>query len=138
MEHYVGQCAACVITLNRPAAAPLHPWSWATSPWEKVHVDFAEINKQHYLLIVDVYSKWLEVLPINQTSAEKTAQLLQNLFASYGLPKVLVSDNGPPFTSAEFEQFLKNNGVRHILSPPYHPASNGAVESCANIQESMD
>lgn len=41
---------------------------------------------------------------------------------------MFVSDNGPPFTSAEFEQFLKNNGVRHILSPPYHPASNGAVE----------
>lgn len=128
IEHCVGKCTPCDITQNRPAAAPLHPWSWATSPWERVHVDFAEINKQHYLLLVDVYSKWLEVLPINQTSAEKTSQLLRNLFASYGLPKVLVSDNGPPFTSAEFETFLKNNGIRHILSPPYHPASNGAVE----------
>lgn len=128
IESYVGQCAACEITLNRPAAAPLHPWSWATSPWEKLHVDFAEIKKQHYLLVVDVYSKWLEVLPTQQTSAEKTTQRLRHLFASYGLPKVLVSDNGPPFTSAEFEQFLRNNGVRHILSPPYHPASNGAVE----------
>lgn len=55
IENFVGQCAACEITLNRPAVAPLHPWSWATSPWERIHVDFAEINKQHYLLVEDVY-----------------------------------------------------------------------------------
>lgn len=127
-EIYVSQCAVCETTLNRPAAAPLHPWSWATTSWERIHVDFAEINKQHYLVVVDVYSKWIEVLPTQLTTTEKTAHLLRNLFASYGLPKVLVSDNGPPFTSTEFEQFLKTNGVRHVLTPPYHPASNGAAE----------
>ena len=46
----------------------------------------------------------------------------------YGLPCQLVSDNGPQFTSFEFEHFLKLNGVKHILSTPYHPATNGAAE----------
>ena len=49
-------------------------------------------------------------------------------FSSLGLPEVLVSDNATAFTSAEFSEFLQRNGVRHVRTPPYHPASNGLVE----------
>ena len=45
-----------------------------------------------------------------------------------GFPEQLVSDNGPQFTSDEFEKFLKVNRVKHILTAPYHPASNGLAE----------
>ena len=54
--------------------------------------------------------------------------ILRSLFARYGLPEQLVSDNGSQFTSKEFEQFARANGIRHIRSAPYHPASNGQVE----------
>ena len=64
------------------------------------------------------------------TTAQQTVKELCKLFASYGLPEVLVSDNGPQLVSTEMELFLKNNGIRHSLSPPYHPASNGAAERC--------
>ena len=52
----------------------------------------------------------------------------QKLFASYGLPEQLVTDNGSQFTSDEFATFLKLNGVKHVRCSPYHPASNGAAE----------
>lgn len=53
---------------------------------------------------------------------------LRHLFASYGIPEQLVSDNGPQFTSGKFKLFLSSNGVKHILCSPYHPSSNGAAE----------
>ena len=41
---------------------------------------------------------------------------------------MVVSDNGPAFTSSEFEKFLQQNGVRHVTTAPYHPSSNGLAE----------
>ena len=49
-------------------------------------------------------------------------------FARYGVQAQLVSDNGPQLKSEEFEQFLKRNGIKHITSAPYHPATNGLAE----------
>ncbi|XP_060082045.1 uncharacterized protein K02A2.6-like [Ylistrum balloti] len=57
----------------------------------------------------------------------------QSLFSSYGLPEEVVSDNSPQFTSTDFEQFMKRNGVNHTLVTPYHPASNGAAERSVQI-----
>ena len=62
------------------------------------------------------------------TTTEKTITELRKIFATHGLPEQLVSDNGAQFTSYEFEEFLKCNGIKHIRSAPYHPATNGEAE----------
>ena len=54
--------------------------------------------------------------------------MLRQLFATHGIPEQIVTDNGPQFTSADFTNFVKSNGIRHSLSSPYHPASNGEAE----------
>ena len=63
---------------------------------------------------------------MSTTTSLATVVELTRLFASYGIPQQLVSDNGPQFTSQEFE-FLRTNGVRYILTSPYHPSSNGEI-----------
>lgn len=71
IETFVGQCEAPETIMNRPATAPLHPWLWAIAPWERIHVDFAELNKQHYIQVVEVYSRGKEVLATQQMTAEE-------------------------------------------------------------------
>ena len=81
-----------------------------------------------WLIAVDAHSKWPEVMPMKSTTSTKTIQRCRELFARHGVPQQLVSDNGPQFVSAEFEHFLKMNGIKHSTSAPYHPASNGLAE----------
>ena len=68
------------------------------------------------------------MIQIPSTSAEQTVVALRQLFATYGLPLQLVSDNGPQFTVVKFQHFLKGNRIKHIQCTPYHPSSNGLAE----------
>ena len=77
---------------------------------------------------MDSHSKWIEVDVIKSTDAKSTIAVLRRLFATHGLPKIVVSDNGTGFASNEFDEFLKGNGIRHVFSAPYHPSSNGQAE----------
>ena len=129
VEELAKTCTACQAVKKAPTKAPLHPWAWPTVPWQRVHVDFAgPFSGRMFLLVVDAHSKWPEIQIMSTTTASKTISVLREVFARYGLPQQLVSDNGPRFVAEEFLVFLRSNGVKHIRSAPYHPATNGAIE----------
>ncbi|GFW14984.1 uncharacterized protein TNCV_5046781 [Trichonephila clavipes] len=83
--------------------------------------------------VSDAYSKWIEVIPMKNIAASFTIHHLRILFAHYGIPLTLVSDNGATFTSYEFRHFLKLNNIKHITSAPYHPATNGQAERIVQL-----
>ncbi|XP_041987296.1 uncharacterized protein K02A2.6-like [Aricia agestis] len=130
IEQVARECVACRQLRAAPPAAPLHSWPWPAEPWSRLHVDFlGAFNGCYFLVVIDAHSKWIEVEKVTSTSASVVIGHLRKLFARFGLPKRLVSDNGPPFSSFEFAQYLERNGIRHTLIPPYHPSSNGAAEN---------
>ena len=128
IEQAAKGCTGCQFTQNNPQTAPLHAWEWPARPWQRIHVDFAGPLGTMFLVVVDSHSKWPEVIPMTTTSAARTIERLRKLFPTYGLPEQLVSDNGSQFTSDEFRTFMRNNGIKHIRSAPYHPATNGSAE----------
>ena len=94
-----------------------------------VWVDKLQVNQVRNARFFSLIADECEVFEMTTTSAAKTIATLRHLFSTYGLPEQVVSDNGPQFTSEEFQQFMQSNRVKHIRCAPYHPASNGAVES---------
>ncbi|XP_031571846.1 uncharacterized protein K02A2.6-like [Actinia tenebrosa] len=122
-------CSGCQLIQNEPPITRLHPWEWPNGPWQRIHVDFAGpfLNRM-FLIVVDAYSKWPEVEVMQSTTTEKTIEKLRQIFGRYGVPQTLVSDNRPQFTAHIFQEFLKRNGIKHITSAPYHPATNGLAE----------
>ena len=129
IEQCIRQCEKCQVFKNDPGRAPLHPWEAPSQAWERVHIDFAGPFKgTMWMIIVDAFSKWPEVIQMTTTTAEKTVEILRSLFSRYGLPRAIATDNGPQFTSSIFEAFCKNNGICHERSAPYHPSTNGEAE----------
>lgn len=130
IEQLARECTPCRELRPAPPAAPLHSWSWPTEPWSRLHIDFlGPFNNNYYLVIIDAHSKWIEAERVSTTSASVVCECLRRIFSRFGLPKRIVSDNGPPFSSAAFAHYLECNGIKHTLVPPYHPASNGAAEN---------
>ena len=129
IEQKVKACPGCISVGKMPASAPLHPWEWPARPWSRLHMDFAgPFLGRMFLIVVDAHSKWPEVVPMSSTTSANTISALRNIFARFGLPNQLVSDNGPQFCSEEFATFMNMNKIRHSRVAPYHPSSNGLAE----------
>ena len=119
----------CQTHKNRPSSAPLHPWEWPNRPWSRLHVDYAgPFLGRMFLEVIDAHSKWMDAYPVNTSTPMATIEKLCHSLAIHGLPETLVSDKGTCFTSHEFEVFMKKNGIRHIRSAQFHPATNGLAE----------
>jgi hypothetical protein len=129
IEELVKSCRERRMKQNEPAKVPPHHWEPPSAPWERIHIDFAgPIDGYHLFIIVDAYTKWVEVFPTKTTTAPWCIKTLEQLFAIFGLPYTLVSDNGRQFVSADFENYLQQNKIQHKKSAPYHPATNGQAE----------
>ncbi|KAK9395533.1 putative protein K02A2.6-like [Crotalus adamanteus] len=134
IEAKVHACHLCQRSRPEMPQAPVHRWEETQSPWSRVHIDYAgPFQGQFFLVLVDSHSKWLEVVPVSSTTTAKTIQVLRGIFATHGLPDVIVSDNGPQFTSSEFQAFLQANLIRHATSAPFHPSTNGMAERMVRI-----
>jgi len=76
-----------------------------------------------FLVLIDAHTKWIEVFHTATATSSAVISKLRTTFARFGIPETVVTDNGTCFVSAEFESFLRGNGIRHITSAPYHPTS---------------
>ena len=137
IELTVSSCSTCQSMRSNPSPVQIHPWTFPARPWSRIHVDFAgPISGCTYLVVVDAYSKFPEVVKMSTTSAKATVTTLRDIFSRHGLPEIIVSDNGPQFTATEFEHFCTSNGILHRTSAVYKPSTNGQAERVVQILKS--
>ena len=98
-------------------------------PFQKVGVDMMSIGQRDFLVTVDYYSGFCEVEELKNTKSTEVIRRLKNHFMCYGIPTIVVSDNGPQFHCEEFCNFAKSLGFMHRTSSPGHPKNNGMVQA---------
>lgn len=129
LEKMITSCNTCIQLRPSPPRASLSPWPYPKHPFHRVHLDFlGPLNGRMFLVIVDAYSKWIEAYEMKSCTSMALIDKMYEFMSRFGLPKVLVTDNGTAFCSQDFKHFCALNGISHITSPPYHPASNGQAE----------
>ena len=73
IELCVKQCQECAIHQNNPKPARMHPWECPRFAWQRLHIDFAGPFLGHsYLIVIDSYSKWPEIIPMESTTSLST------------------------------------------------------------------
>uniref|UniRef100_A0A1X7VTE2 Integrase catalytic domain-containing protein n=1 Tax=Amphimedon queenslandica TaxID=400682 RepID=A0A1X7VTE2_AMPQE len=119
MRHIRAICETSQFSCPNPSKAPLYPWKFAARPWARVHIDHTgPFCGKLFLIVIDAYSKWMDVQIVPSTASEVTIAKLRQV----------VSDNSSGFTSTELKRFLSENGIRKVLVSPYYLSSNGLAE----------
>ena len=140
LETKVRCCEKCQGKRHQPAKALLHPWEYPKRPWSRLHVDYAgPYCGKILLVIVDAFTKWVEVHVMTSSTADATVEKLRTTFAAFGIPETVVSDNGTCFVGEVFQTFMSRNGIKHIKVAPKHPASNGLAERAVqSVKEGLN
>ena len=124
---YVQQCSVCCHE-NRPSKQPLLCTPLPDYPWQVVGTDLFELKGMQYLLVIDYFSRYPEVIKMSSTTSKSTIAALKSVFSRHGIPEVVRSDNGPQYNSQEFTSFTEVYNFRHVTSSPLYPQSNGQAE----------
>ena len=128
VEEMVKNCFPCQTTTPKITREPLQMTS-AIRAWEEVSMDFADVGERTYLLIiVDDFTRYPEVEILSSLKASTVIPKLESVFARWGIPKVVKTDNGPPFNSKNFTEYAKISGFRHRKTTPLWPEANGEAE----------
>ena len=97
--------------------------------WSKIGADLCQLHGRTLLVVCDYYSNFFEVARLNTVTTRSVVREFLPMFARFGLPEVLVTDNGPQFASAEFAVFVRKKGITHLTSSPHYAQSNGKSEN---------
>ncbi|KAL5503067.1 hypothetical protein EMCRGX_G009958, partial [Ephydatia muelleri] len=97
-------------------------------PWQSVAMDLFVLNGVNYVVIVDYFSRYPEVIKLRSTTSNTVIDAVKAVFSRHGIPESVRSDNGPQFSSHEFAKFAASYGFKHTTNSPYFPQSNGLAE----------
>ena len=129
-ERLCRKCHGCQVTGEPNKPEPMHRVVPPSGPWQDCACDILGPlpSGEYIFVIVDYFSRYYEIAVLKSVTTEKVILALIPIFSRFGLPLTLRTDNGPQFISNEFEQYLKEHGIKHYTSIPLWPQSNGEVE----------
>eukprot|EP00731_Ephydatia_muelleri_P004849 Em0002g1025a len=127
IEEQISRCHVCAKRQTQ-RKEPMIATELPEYPWQKIGSDMFEHNGSSYLLVVDYFSRFIEVVKMTTTTSNSVIMILKSIFSRHGIPETLRSDNGPQYVSTEFKAYAKTYGFKHITSSPRYPQSNGQAE----------
>jgi len=132
------ECPFCQVHQRTQGKEPLVPTPLPEGPWEHVAMDLCDHGGNKYLVVVDFFSRYIEVANLHRdATTDKVILALNNIFARWGFPLCVLSDNGPQFSSSRFEDYAKECGFVHKTSSPHYHQGNGEAERAVQTVKKM-
>ena len=130
-EQLINSCLACQATGLAMPSTPVQMTTLPTHPWKSLRIDFCGPFPTGEMLfaMIDEYSRFPEVEIMKSTTTQSVILCMEKIFATHGIPEKITSDNGPPFHSHEFKDYMQLKGIAHHKVTPLWPQANGLAES---------
>ncbi|XP_046407531.1 uncharacterized protein K02A2.6-like [Ischnura elegans] len=136
IAQYVKQCSVCEKFRSANIKEPMIGHEIPEFPFEKIGMDLMNFAGKTYLVVIDYFSNWIELLLLGSCTADTIVRNLKPLFATHGIPRVITCDN-MPFNSIFFRKFANDWGIGLRTSSPLYPKSNGLAERGVQICKMM-
>ena len=136
IEETVNRCMVCCTTRFQHAE-PLLSSEFPDYPWQRLASDLFEWKKSKYLLVIDYYSRYIEIARLSTATSSDVITHMKSIFARHGVPESLTSDNGPQYAADQFKSFAKEYGFTHLTSSPRYPQGNGFAERAVRIVKNL-
>ncbi|MCG8047630.1 MAG: RNase H-like domain-containing protein [Candidatus Thiodiazotropha endolucinida] len=137
IEQTVRNCTVCAQNQSANTKEPMIPGEVPDRPWSHVSADIMEFKNHHYLVIVDRYSKWVELNLLENMTSKCVIKHLKSQFSRYGIIDQFYSDNQSTFVSSEFRDFAKEYGFDCVTSSPTYAQSNGLAERAVRTVKNL-
>ena len=137
VRNFCRSCDRCqrVAPKGRTKRVPLCKMPVITEPFSRVAIDLvgplsppSEEGHQYILTLIDCATGFPEAVPLKLTDSIHVAEALLGIFSRVGIPREILSDRGPQFTSQLLGEIHRLLGVKPMFSSPYHPMGNSRVE----------
>jgi len=134
VRKYVQGCQECQQNKvqHMKKAAPLHPLPISKTPWEEISIDvigplLRSEDKDAILVVVDRFSKMIRLMATTTSiSSSEVARIYRdNIWKIHGIPKKIISNRGPQFTSTFIGELCKALGIKRAISTAYHSQTDG-------------
>ncbi|XP_035224280.1 insertion element IS476 uncharacterized 39.2 kDa protein-like [Stegodyphus dumicola] len=136
IEHVIMNCVECILCNKKRGKAEglLNPIPKDNIPLSTYHIDFVgpltstDKRYRHIFTVVDAFTKFVWFYPVKTTSTAEAVQKLKIQQAVFGNPSRIISDKGSAFTSKDFEEYCKDEGIQHIQITTGVPLANSQIE----------
>ena len=106
-------------------------------PWHTIATDLLYWKSMNFLIVADVFSKFILVRKLPNSTSQVICIELSMIVTELGLPHVIKIDNGPSYSSKDFQEFLQCYSIMHQTSSPNHPRSNVFVEGMVDVAKKL-
>ena len=137
VEDAVSNCPASTKHQSSNSKEPMIAHKLPDRLWQNVATDLFELDNEHYLIVVDYYSRYFELERMPTTTSAAVINKMKSIFSRHGIPEKVLSDNGPQFSAQEFARFAKEWDFSHVTSSHSYPQSNGLAEKAVHTAEQL-
>jgi len=134
LKDFISKCDVCRTFDQNQSKEPMILQTPPEKPWEKIALDLFHYENREYYIFADYFNNFFDIDYLPSPTTQAVTTKVKTYFARYGIPQVILPDNGPQCGISEFRVFARTWDFEHRFSSPYHSKEMGKKKQPSSKQ----